>query len=281
MGNVTSHGQKKAAVIGNPINHSKSPLIHGPFIKQHGLNATYGVRCIPTESDLEVFMDELRTPEWAGVNVTIPYKEAVLPYLDWMDDNVRMIGACNTIVNKDGQLMGYNTDAAGFAYPLHDQSLDTVMVIGNGGAAKAVLYACLQRGVSSIVLVARRHSASDAIVARLQSAFKGTIQKRSFDSVDETPRMDMVVNTTSVGMAPDDPLFPHIATMTSGQIFYDLIYSPWETPMMRMAQSKGATVINGAWMLAGQGAVAFERLFGKPADPVVMHRALVDSIQQP
>ena len=109
---------KRAAVIGTPITHSKSPLIHNYFLKKLHIQATYEAIEIITSEDLQPFMDQLRSDCWVGVNVTIPYKENVIPYLDAMDNNVELIGACNTVVNQSGKLIGYNTDAEGFYYPI-------------------------------------------------------------------------------------------------------------------------------------------------------------------
>jgi shikimate dehydrogenase len=274
-----THHILQAAVIGAPIQHSKSPLIHNHFIQQHGLHAIYTAIHIKNTTELAAWMPRLRSPEWAGINVTIPYKEAVMPYLDHCDDSVRAIGACNTVINQGGKLYGLNTDPAGFAQPLLQKSIESVLILGNGGAAKAVLYQCAKMGIPKITLMARHLASSSTMVASLEDTFNMTIHQCSFNQLGQHAVVahQLVVNTTPIGMSPKDPVFPGIGAMGPGQLFYDLIYAPWETPMLALARSKGAEGINGAWMLAGQGALAFEALFHQPADAATMHGLIQDA----
>lgn len=272
----------RAAVIGCPIQHSKSPLIQNYALKLHGISAHYTAIHVSSELELGHFFDQLRTPKWAGVNVTIPYKEAVLPFLDRMHENVQMIGACNTIVNKNGVLIGHNTDAEGFDYPIKEKAIRSVSILGNGGASKAVLFQCAQKGVQDISLVARRHDRSNELCDRLEHAFNIQIKRLHFDSkeVDASMSADLIINSTSVGMNSQDKAFQCIKRVGPGQIFYDLIYSPWETTMMKICKENGAEVVNGAMMLAHQGALAFELFFGKTADTLGMFQQLKESVIQ-
>ena len=230
---------KRAAVIGTPITHSKSPLIHNYFLKKLHIQATYEAIEIITSEDLQPFMDQLRSDCWVGVNVTIPYKENVIPYLDAMDNNVELIGACNTVVNQSGKLIGYNTDAEGFYYPIRKKKVSSIIILGNGGASKSVLYQCAKSKINEITLVARDHAKSMALCKRLEETFNINIKKLSFLSLNKKVRAaDIIVNTTSVGMNNQGDSFSLIEDMLKGQIFYDLIYSPWETKMMQVCKSK-------------------------------------------
>jgi len=272
----------KAGVIGNPISHSKSPLIHSYCLKKLNVKAIYNAIHLTSESDLAAFMTVLKSNGWCGVNVTLPYKEAVLPYLDSYDKNVRLIGACNTIVNKSGQLIGHNTDAEGFFYPLRKSRIESVIILGNGGASKAVLYQCAKEGIKTIYLVARNHSRSDATKLRVQQAFNIEIIPIRFDEVVKKmiENTDVIVNTTSVGMQPHDNPFEFIQWVNENCIFYDLIYNPWETKMMKLCKNNGATVLNGAPMLAHQAALAFYYFFGKHAETNDMLAQLNGSIKK-
>ena len=272
----------KVAVIGNPIQHSKSPLIHNYYLEKLSISAKYQALHIQSLKELDAFMDELRAPDWRGINITIPYKEAVLNYLDDMDDAVKVIGACNTIVNDHGRLMGYNTDAEGFYYPIQNESISSVVILGNGGAAKAVLYQCAKVGVAQITLVARDHKKSSDLCDRLVNKFGANIKTTSFEQLDATEisRANIVINTTSVGMARDDVPFECVHHMNKGQIFYDLIYTPWETQMMSIALANGAKCMNGASMLAHQGALAFQHFFGECPDTLGMIKLIKDSLKK-
>lgn len=270
----------RAAVIGCPIQHSKSPLMQNHALKLHGISANYTAIHITSELELGHFFDQLRSPEWAGVNVTIPYKEAVLPFLDRIHGDVQMIGACNTIVNENGTLVGYNTDAEGFDYPIKAKSINSVTILGNGGASKAVLFQCAQKGIKNISLIARHHDRSNELCERLEHTFNIQIRRFYFESKDINVPMtaDLIINSTSVGMNSNDKPFECLRHVGSGQMFYDLIYSPWKTTMMKLCEKNGAEVVNGALMLAHQGALAFKLLFGKTADTLGMFQQLKESV---
>ena len=278
MKNHTSQNSQclQLSVIGSPIKHSKSPLIQQAAINECQINATYNKTEIFDLSHLSEFLNQLKQPNWRGVNVTIPYKESVIPFLDVKDDAVTIIGACNTIVNKNGQLHGYNTDAEGFYVPLKNKSIHSALILGNGGAAKAVLYQCAKEGIASLTLVARNHEKSDVLVKALQSEFGIQIKQVEFNSLasDNIKSHQLIVNTTSMGMNHDDKPFDAITSIGPNQLFYDLIYNPWETKMMRIAKVNGADTLNGAWMLAGQGALAFELFFNKKTSVENMYNLL-------
>ncbi len=284
MNRETSHlqdkFQKQAAVIGNPITHSKSPLIHNHFIRKYNINAIYTPIKIITESDLISIISTIRHPNWVGINVTIPHKEKIIDYLDSVDDNVEIIGACNTIINQNGTLHGANTDAEGFYFPLMDKTFNTVTILGNGGAAKAVLYQCAKIKIPNINIIARNHSKSDQLVKRLTDKFNTSFKFRSFEdkNSDIIESSELIVNTTNVGMNAHDQPFEFIGLINHKQIFYDLIYSPWKTQMMLICESNGARVLNGAPMLAHQGALAFEKFFNQSADTIEMLKLIEEAM---
>ncbi len=278
MKNHTSQkiNKLKLGVIGDPISHSKSPLIHNFFIEKFSLNAIYTAINIKNHIELDDFFNQFKDKEWCGINVTIPYKEAVIPYLNSTERCVEIIGACNTIVNKNGRCVGFNTDAEGFYMPLKNKKIENAIVLGNGGAAKAVLYQCAKEGITDITLVARNKIKSDDCVKRLNDTFNSKIKTIPFNMFSESlvKNYKLIVNTTSVGMNQDDDSFPAINAISRGQFFYDLIYSPWETKMIKIAKANNASVINGAMMLAGQAALAFELFFNLKADEEKMFSLL-------
>ena len=267
------------SVIGSPIKHSKSPLIQQGAIDDYQINATYNKTEILDLDHLKRFLNEIKKPNWLGVNVTIPYKESVIPFLDSKDDAVNIIGACNTIVNHNGQLHGYNTDAEGFYIPLKKKSINSALILGNGGAAKAVLYQCAKEGVDALTLVARNHKKSDGLVGVLKDEFDVQVKRIEFNSLtsDFIKSHQLIVNTTSIGMTLSDEPFDAINGIGENQLFYDLIYNPWETKMMTIAKRNGAEVLNGAWMLAGQGALAFKYFFNKQTSEKKMYDLLKEA----
>ena len=270
---------KNCGVVGNPISHSKSPLIHNFFIKKYGIQAEYTPIHIKSQSELELLLQKCRGNQWVGLNITIPYKETVIPYLDEWDDNVKIMGACNTIVNKNGRLYGFNTDAEGFMFPLKTLG-DSVLIFGNGGAAKAVIFQCAKERVKKITVLARSPEKSMAYIQQLNQTFGTQIQVEPIHSFESRRviEYDLVVNATQIGMKASDPVFEPIQSMQKNQTFYDLIYTPWETKMMAIARKNQANVLNGAWMLAGQGALAFYHFFNQVADVNQMFKLIKGSL---
>ena len=255
---------KKLGVIGNPIKHSKSPLIHNFFINHLGIQANYSRYEIKSDSDLKNFVTQVKSEDWIGFNITIPHKQSIIPYLDELDETVELIQACNTVVNKNGKLFGYNTDAEGFFYPIRDKTINKAIILGNGGASRAVLYQLCKIGVKKLYLIARDHQKSNHFVKSLNSFFNIEIVKHNFKEVTKSMISNsLIINSTSIGMIQNDQIFEFINNVDSTNIFYDLIYNPWKTKMMNICESKKAEVINGAFMLAHQGALAFKLFFNE------------------
>ena len=268
-----------AEVIGDPIAQSKSPLMHGFWLEQLGIDGDYGRTHLKTD-DLPAFLEERRAdPDWRGCNVTIPHKQAVMSLLDRIDPVAKAIGAVNTIVPRDGVLIGHNTDAPGFLEPLRPHLaerhlLRTARILGTGGAARAIAHALWDEGFTLIIAGRDLAKAQD-----LAAAFKATdahvctldtfAQPLDFDWGEPGDRLDVVVNATSLGMTGQPPLPIDFSNLPPGAIVYDAVYAPLMTPLLGEARERGHPIVDGLSMLIGQGRIAFEHFFGQmpPSDP--------------
>ncbi|ALC14442.1 shikimate dehydrogenase family protein [Sphingopyxis sp. 113P3] len=249
-----------AEVIGDPIAQSKSPLIHGFWLDALGLAGHYDRAHVKPE-DLAAYIDDRRAdPVWRGCNVTMPHKQAIM---DLVDDpgNIRgTIGAMNTVVHQsDGSLIGTNTDAAGFFAPLAEVDLAgaPVVVVGAGGAARAVLFALARAGVGPVTMLAR----SPLKAMGLLSAFGLKGQAAALDA--PLPPAALLVNASSLGMTGQPALNLDLAPLPEGAIVYDLVYSPLRTGLLQAAEARGLDHVDGLDMLIGQAALAFELFFGQ------------------
>lgn len=276
-----------AGVIGWPLGHSISPAFQQPAFDACGLVVSYRAVPVPPE-DLEEFIAGLRTsdaPVWLGVNVTIPHKEAVAKLVDDVTEEARLIGAVNTVICNGGRLTGHNTDAEGFLRGLtvdgkFDPAGARTLVIGSGGASRAICVALLQAGVHKLSIANRSPERAEALVWHLQGAFPGReIEPLPFDAgvFRELLRStDLLVNTTSIGMAhgpsPETSPVPGDA-IGPGLVVYDLVYNPVETPLLRAARKAGAVPVEGLPMLIYQGAASFRRWTGvvAPVDVMFAH----------
>ena len=251
-----------AGVIGWPVAHSKSPLIHRFWLSKLGIDGDYGR--FPVHPDnLGTAIRALQALGLRGVNVTVPHKVAVMAHLDRIDPVAERIGAVNTVITGDGELTGFNTDAAGFLDPLDAQTqcFQTVVVIGAGGAARAVIAAVIDAGVKDIIVVNR--SAGKAIALMDEFPALGCTEIL-YPGLRVTP-CDLLVNATSLGMAGQPPLDIVLDDLDLSTIVYDIVYSPLETPLLAAARARGVPTIDGLQMLVGQAAAAFELFFGQPA----------------
>jgi len=272
-------GAPYAEVIGDPIAQSKSPLMHGFWLEQLGIEADYG-RSHVTAGDLSAFLEGRRNDHaWRGCNVTIPHKQAVMPLLDRIDPIAEAIGAVNTIVPRDGLLIGHNTDAPGFLEPLRSRLaerhlLRTARILGTGGAARAIAHALWDEGFTLIV-AGRDLAKAQEIVAPFDPGhthvctLDSFAQPLDFDWGEPGDRLDVVVNATSLGMTGQPPLDIDFSNLPPGAIVYDAVYAPLITPLLAEAQRRGHPIIDGLSMLIGQGRIAFEHFFGAvpPSDP--------------
>jgi shikimate dehydrogenase len=254
--------QAFAEVIGDPIAHSKSPMIHRFWLDRCKIDGDYkATRVAP--ADLERFIGERRETEgWRGCNVTIPHKIAVMDHVADPGDVRASIGAMNTIVrNPDGTIFGTNTDAAGFYAPLAEVALEgaSAVVVGTGGAAHAVLFALSRGGIADVTIFARSPLKGAGLLARF--GLKGSV----LPIAAPLPPVDLVVNATSLGMVGQPPLSLDLSPLPETAIIYDLVYAPLETCLLDAAARRGLATIDGLDMLIGQAAVAFELFFGTPA----------------
>lgn len=243
---------KAAGVIGWPVAHSKSPVIHRFWLEALGLDGDYSRFSVHPDR-LGDAIRALPALGMAGVNVTVPHKMAVIPLLDALTPMARSIGAVNIVtVAEDGHLEGDNSDAAGFLEPLAGRRFDHAVVVGAGGAARAILAALAPR-VGRITVLNRSVARADALLAEL--GVEGAA--RGLEPV--APPCDLLVNASALGMAGQPPLDLEIA----GQpLVYDIVYAPLETPLLRQARTMGCETVDGLAMLIGQAALAFRAFFG-------------------
>ncbi len=261
-----------AEVIGDPISHSKSPIIHGHWLMQLGIDAEYRALHV-TPADLPGYIDARRDDsDWRGCNVTLPHKIAVMDHVGDPGDIRATIGAMNTILPQGGGLIGTNTDAGGFMVPIMDAPLDgaPAIVIGTGGAAHAILFALKQTGIGRVTLLARNPLKGAALLARF--GLKGDV--KPMNAV--LPLAAIVINTSPLGMAGQLSLEIDLTPLPPDALVYDIVYNPIETPLIKAARARGLDCIDGLEMLIGQAALAFELFFGvAPPDDDDALRALL------
>lgn len=275
-------------LIGWPLAHSHSPVLHNAALRAAGLVGEYRVYPVRpgrgAESRLEELLSRLRCDELDGLNITIPYKQAVLPHLDSMTPTARAIGAVNTVLRSGGRLLGENTDAPGFLADLHhlgEMDRGSAVVLGAGGAARAVVYA-LNRAGWVVHVLARRLEQAQQLVNDLRSSspklaveiFARPMGMHALETLP--PALRLIVNTTPLGMAPDHQASPWPAELPfpPQAVVYDLVYNPPETELVRAARSAGLRARTGMGMLVEQAALSFEMWTGHPANREAMWSGL-------
>ena len=254
----------KAFVIGHPINHSRSPLIHGTWLAEHGIDGSYEAIDV-APSDLPAFFERLRRGEFAGGNVTIPHKEAVFSLCDVVDPLARRIGAVNTLVVHDGKVHGSNTDYLGFlgnldaAMPGWSDGPDDALVIGAGGAARAVLVALQRRDGGRVHVLNRTLANAQALVDDIEGPFEA----HGFDAFARlAPRIGIVINTSSIGMHGSRFDWLDLSLLAPTTLVTDIVYVPLETPLLADARRHGLPTVDGLGMLLHQAVPGFEAWFG-------------------
>ncbi len=256
----------KAGVIGHPIHHSKSPLIHNYWIKQHGLNGSYEAIDIAPD-DLKDGVGRLIDEGYAGFNVTIPHKESIMDLCDEVDGNAELCGAVNTVVIKDGKLIGSNTDSFGFltnikaAYPDFDFSEGPAVVIGAGGASRAVVSGLIGHRIPEVILINRTRSRAETIAKEIG------LDTDLVEVADWEERHDMlqwanlVVNASSLGMDGQPPLDLNLDKLSDDALVNDIVYAPLETDLLKSAKQRGNPTVTGIGMLLHQARPAFQKWF--------------------
>jgi shikimate dehydrogenase len=268
----------KAFVIGHPVGHSRSPLIHGHWLREHGLSGSYERIDVPP-ADLPAFLESLAERGLAGGNVTIPHKEAAFRLVDEASLAARRLGAVNTLWLDGCRLHGDNTDVTGFVAdldqrlgPAWSDAVETALVLGAGGAARAVIAGLLDRGIGT-VLVANRTLAR-AEEPRILDPDR--VRALPWSGIGEAlGSVGLLVNTTSLGMAGEPPLDLDLSGLPPTAAVADIVYVPLETPLLAAARARGLRAVDGLGMLLHQAVPGFARWFGVTPRVTPELRALV------
>ena len=266
-----------AAVVANPIKHSISPFIHNSAFEATNTNGVYLAWEVGA-TDLAETVANIRRYQMYGINLSMPYKEQVIPYLDQLSEEACLIGAVNTVVNREGTLIGYNTDGKGFfkSLPSFKISRKRLVLLGAGGAAKAILAQAILDGVSQISVFVRSSSMGKTrpYLEKIQNATEFRVDLFALEDIqelqDSITQADLLVNATSVGMDGSSQPIPTSIVLPEKLIVADVIYQPFETPFLKWAKEQGNQSINGLGMLLYQAAEAFELWTGKemPTDQI-------------
>jgi len=256
--------KKWFAVIGDPIEHSKSPAMHNAWFEEMSVEATYIPLHVSSEQ-LGAAVAGLKTLGASGWNVTIPHKTAIIPYLDELDELAQKMGAVNTVVRTtEGKLIGYNTDGVGFVRSLEEAVGSShkdkpVLLVGAGGAARGIAFAMQQQGYSDLTMTNRTVANAQAIVDEM-----GIGRAISLKEAEETlAHFSIIVQMTSAGLATGNFSMPFsLNRLAKGAIVADIVYNPLMTPFLQAAEEKGATIVTGVGMFVHQGAIAVEHWLG-------------------
>ncbi|MFQ5543798.1 MAG: shikimate dehydrogenase [Nitrospiria bacterium] len=277
--------KKVFGIFGNPIAHTLSPLMHQTAFETLGLPYTYVPFKVQNHA-LEQATRSLAALGISGINVTIPHKKNIIPFLDEITPTASKIGAVNTIDNRSGRLIGHNTDGAGFIASLREQGVDpagmVVFLIGAGGAARGVAVALLAAGVKKMVIQVRNINRGRYLADHLSAHFSDvemTVKQMAFGKNEpiQTKGKILLINTTPLGMKPDDPLPFDSSFIHTGWVVADLIYRPYETALLLAAKKRGATTVPGLGMLLYQGALAF-KIWTKEKPPIeAMRQSLLSA----
>ena len=259
-----------AAVVANPIKHSISPFIHNSAFEATNTNGVYLAWEVDA-TELAETVANIRRYQMYGINLSMPYKEQVIPYLDQLSEEACLIGAVNTVVNREGTLIGYNTDGKGFfkSLPSFKISRKKLVLLGAGGAAKAILAQAILDGVSQISVFVRSSSMEKTrpYLEKIQNATGFRVDLFALEDVqdlqDSITKADLLVNATSVGMDGTSQPIPTSIVLPEKLMVADVIYQPFETPFLKWARNQGNQSINGLGMLLYQAAEAFELWTGK------------------
>ena len=275
-------------IIGYPIGHSMSPVFQQAALDACGVDARYAAYQVAPD-EVEGFVNGLRQPGIMGINVTVPHKLAVMPFLDEIDDWATEAGAVNTIVNRQGRLTGHNTDGYGFLRALREGAEFEpagrgILILGAGGAARGVVLALAREGVGDLTIANRTPERAESLA---QLALNRGITARAIslsgtDLADTAARADLIVNCTTIGMThgpgEDDTPLPGDAIPATALV-NDLVYNPLETRLLREAAQAGAKTLGGIQMLVYQGAASFEMWLERPAPVPVMLEAATRAMQ--
>ena len=248
---------KKYLVIGNPISHSLSPVLHNYWIKQNKLNAIYEKKKL-NDNELKNIILEVRQGNINGINVTVPFKNTIIPYLDELSDEAEKTQAVNTICLKNKKVYGHNTDIEGFEKAIRKTNFDFVnkkiLILGAGGVVPSIIYASMKMNFSKIFVTNRTKRRAEKI-------------KNIFNSIKlinwgEIPEFDVIINATSVGLNKEDKINLDLTKIGKNKLFYDVIYNPTETNFLNLGKKTGNKYENGKLMFIYQAFSAFKLWHG-------------------
>jgi shikimate dehydrogenase len=268
----------QAFVLGHPIAHSRSPLIHNYWIKAHGLSGTYEAIDVQPGT-LAKFLTRVRSSEFAGGNITVPLKEEAFAVVDQLTATAKSIGAVNTVFIKDGVLWGDNTDAYGFSANLKDKGfslkqLQTALVVGAGGAARAIVKSLMNAGFAEIIVLNRTLPRAK----EFESAFGPKIIALPLDDfASHVSKADLIVNTTSMGMVGKGTFAFDFSRAKPSALATDIVYVPLETDFLKSAISAGLKTVDGLGMLLHQAVPGFERWFSVRPEVTPELRAMIEA----
>lgn len=251
--------RRYAEVIGDPIAHSKSPITHGFWLAALGIDADYRACHVTAESLAEYFAERAADPAWCGCNITIPHKVAALDHVADPGGVRTSIGAANTVArNERGDMIATNTDPGGFYAPITGLNLEgaPIIVIGAGGAARAILFALSRLGAGPVTILNRNVLKGAALLAAF--GLKGN----ALPLGSPLPPAALLVNASALGMKGQPALDIDLSPMPDDAVVYDIVYAPLETPLLAAARARGLATVDGLEMLIGQAALAFEIFFG-------------------
>ena len=252
---------KKYLVIGNPIQHSLSPTLHNHWIKNNGIDAIYEKQKL-NESGLEQIIEDIKKEKINGVNVTVPFKKAVIPFLDELTAEAKSTKSVNTLYLKDNKVVGHNTDIIGFETSIEKSKYDVVnkkvLILGAGGVVPSIIFALNKMKVSKIIISNRTKEKAQNL-------------KKIFNNIEliewgEVPNFDMIINATSIGLKEDDNIKLNFSSISGNKFFYDVIYNPSETNFLKIGKKLGNKTLNGKLMFIYQGLAAFNIWHGLKPD---------------
>lgn len=275
-------GQTKiVGIIGDPIKHSRSPQIHNAAIAALGLDYVYVPFHVQSDN-LSAAIEGFKAANVVGINVTIPHKQNVIPYLDEISREATLIGAVNTLIFRDGTISGENTDAPGFLQAMQEDGLNvpqggSAVIIGAGGSARAIVVALVLAGVQTICIANRTVSRAVALATDLSEKTDASIYGIGLDDPqlpNAVGTSQLIVNTASTSMDVSHPLLIDPEWLAPQSIVYDIVYTPPKTRLLQAAAEKGCYTIGGLGMLVHQGAIAFEKWTGVNPPVETMRQAL-------
>ena len=283
--NLITGKTRICGIIGDPVEHSMSPVMHNAAFEALGLDYVYLPFHVQGE-ELKEAINGIRALNIVGLNVTIPHKMAVIPFLDKLDPLAERMGAVNTIASENGELTGYNTDAPGFLQALRAQGIEpdgkSIVILGAGGAAKGISFILAGAG-ASLVILNRTLSRAEELASQIARYYHQKVEAMTLNEANlkrAFERVDVLVNTTSVGMVPDVDRTPVPGNLLNSHLAVsDIVYNPLETRLLREAKAAGARTIDGLDMLVWQGALAFEKWTGRKAPFEIMKQAALKALR--